>query len=520
MKLLIVDDNINDCECLKELVDWETMGFTDISFAFNGQTGYEKAKEMNPTLIISDVSMPVMNGLEMAKSILRDLPNMKFIFISCFDDINYITEAIDRHAFGYLLKPINLDKLVETVKKVLKIENEEKEQEKTISVLKNKISAYMPAVREQMLRDIIFGASVTHKKMEDAGIKMEGTCAILALSIFADEDYLVTYAVKEKIQNFFENKYNVYALMHGKNKIAVLLDLKNKYDKTRAIDEVTYAMNDFCDTIECEYNLKLNVCIGDITGSGGDFKSAFAKCDMVLNVENGFFGIRLADEMTTQNAVINYDITELKADISNIVISGDVELLNEFVDKYYDDKTICTNYALNGFNFIVMALLQMALIDENENFGNIFGSDYSIWNKLIEYKSIVDIRHWIFNIFKGVIEYIKQKHSKDAPYISTVNCIKKYIDDNYAEIESISQIAKEVFLSDSYANHLFKQYEGITIFDYLTNVRMTAAKRLLKDKSVKIYEIANRVGYGSSAYFSNVFKACEGVTPKKYRENL
>ncbi len=520
MKLLIVDDNINDCECLKELVDWETMGFHDIQFAFNGQKGYEKAKEINPTLIISDVSMPVMNGLEMAKSILRDLPNMKFIFVSCFDDINYITEAIDRRAFGYLLKPINLDKLVKTVKKVLKIENKEKEQEKTISILKNKISKYMPAVREQMLRDIIFGASVSHKKLEEAGIKTEGTCASLALSIFADEDYLVTYAIKEKVQNFFENKYNVYAVMYGKNKIYVLLDLKSRYDKAYAIDEVIYAMSDFCDSVENEYSVKPNVCIGGITENSGDLKGTFAKCDIALNEENGFFGIRLADEMTTPDAVINYNITELKADISDIVINGDIEALNKFVDKYYDDKTIGANYALNGFNFIVMALLQMALIDENENFGNIFGSDYSIWNKLIEYKSIIDIRRWIFNIFKCVIEYITQKHSKDAPYISIVNCIKKYINDNYAEIESISQITKEVFVSDSYANHLFKQYEGITIFDYLTNVRMTEAKRLLKDKSIKIYEVANRVGYGSSAYFSSVFKACEGITPKKYREDL
>lgn len=520
MKLLIVDDNINDCECLKELIEWETLGFDDVQFAFNGLEGCKKAKEINPTLIISDVSMPAMNGLEMAKSVLKELPDMKFIFMSCFDDVNYITEAIERNAFGYLLKPVNLDSLVKTVKKVINIENKEKERKKTISVLEDKISEYIPAVREQALRDIIFGANTTIEKLEEVGIVIEGDCIALALTVFTHDDYMFTYAVKEKIENFFKNKYNVYAVMYGKNRIAALFDLKNKKGAARSFDEMINSLNDFCDFIENEHNVKLNVCIGGTIERDGDLKEKFAKCDMALNEENGFFGIRLADELATSEAVINYNISEIKNDISNIVVNGDVDALNRFIDKYYDDAAIGDGYYLNGFSFIVTALLQMILIDENENFGNIFGSDYSIWNKLVEYKSIVDIRRWMFNIFKSVIEYLDQKNLKEAPYISIVNKIKKYIDDNYAEIENISQIAKEAFISESYANHLFKKHEGITIFDYWTNVRITEAKRLLKDKSVKIYEIANKVGYGNATYFSSVFKSFEGMTPKKYRENL
>ena len=99
-KLLIVDDNISDRKGLAELVQWETMGINEVVLAKNGGEGYEKALDFKPSLVLTDISMPIMDGLEMAKKILEDLPKTKFVFMSCYDDVDYVRSAMDYNAYG------------------------------------------------------------------------------------------------------------------------------------------------------------------------------------------------------------------------------------------------------------------------------------------------------------------------------------------------------------------------------------------------------------------------------------
>jgi two-component system response regulator YesN len=154
LKVLIVDDNESDREGLKDFIDWNSLGIGVVITAKNGQDGFEKAIEVVPDIILSDISMPVYDGIEMMKRIKKEIEGVSFLFMSLFSEVEYLQSAINLKAETYILKPIDIDSISVVILKMVheKLRRDEKEK-KEIDLL-NQIKSNMPILQENLIKEL------------------------------------------------------------------------------------------------------------------------------------------------------------------------------------------------------------------------------------------------------------------------------------------------------------------------------------------------------------------------------
>jgi two-component system, response regulator YesN len=158
------------------------------------------------------------------------------------------------------------------------------------------------------------------------------------------------------------------------------------------------------------------------------------------------------------------------------------------------------------------------LQDMHESFGNVFGNEALVWEKLLKLDTIFDLQLWLRNIFSAVIDYLTERKCGSNKKIITD--ILKYIDANYHKNISITDISQEVYLSPNYISIIFKKETGEAFTNFLIRYRMEKAVQMLKDTNLKVYEIGDRVGYSNTSHFCTAFKKLFGVSPNEYRDKI
>lgn len=529
-KLLIVDDNYYERKGLSELHKWQELNFHEVQVAQNGEEGIEKALAMKPLLILTDVSMPVMDGLEMAKRILEVLPETKFIFMSCFDNSEYIRTAIDLDAFGYILKPINLNKLMVTVEKVLKTSENERFRLKTIVDLKQQMQEHLPLLRGQLTRDLLYGevSGFEEKRFVQFDMQLIHFYAVAELRIDSfeencaglgnDEIYLAVNQIKRYFDDADSEVERVCSFVQNKKSVALLLYLDRAENENDATSDCLDYLNRVKNRVNLELGIAISICIGGISDNFTDIHKLFTKAEYMMGTsictKNNT--IVFAESAEKTNKMLNCDFTVLKQELSALLDSENIDGCRALVNQYYDEISVVEERIIKGFSFSVISTLQLLLFERNDSLSNIFNSEILIWEKLSHFNTILDIKQWVFNILKSVVEYLSEKNS--SRYAKMANDIKKIIDDQYMKLDNVNQIAEQLYISTVHANVVFKKRFGCTMFDYLTRVKIDKAKEMLNSKSYKVYEVADLLGYKSKTYFASLFKEYTGLTPKEFRD--
>ena len=213
---------------------------------------------------------------------------------------------------------------------------------------------------------------------------------------------------------------------------------------------------------------------------------------------------------------------DIESGIRDIVYSGELNGVEPFIYKLllcqHDGAAVQNKSFLKNTCYSILACTQAVLSDLNIRYEDIFGNDEMIWDKLIRFETIVDTRQWLINILREIINYINTRNNSQMSKV--VETIKQICERDYSGSITIKAISDEMFYNPNYLNNLFKQETGETILEYITKLRMEKAKQLLREPYVKIYEIAQRVGYAHESYFRNLFKQYVGIGPKEYREKL
>ena len=524
--LLVVDDNNRERIGISQLSLWSESGFDKILTAQNGKVGYEIAMREKPFLVVSDVSMPIMDGLEMAKKIHEKYPDTKFIFISCFDDSQYIRDAFDVDAFGYILKPININKLKNVVEKILKIDIINKEKDNVRKKLEKQITDNMEVVNEQITRDLLYGSLSKYEVSGLPNVQIKAFAAVLILRIdnseklSKDNSYAYIYAIKHIIEEFKSEKIRNSAFIQNRTSIGILAFADTALNEHDAISATVDCFNEIKEKINSGYDIEVSIFIGGVTENAEElhklFRDAEYFMDYSMTEKNN--SVILVENQFDNDDDLSYDINNIKDEISKILENGSIDDVNAFVDKYYTNTEVHAKKNIKNFTVCVMTALNLVLFEMNESFVDIFDNGFSVWEKLNDYNSILDIRQWVKNILKFTVEYINDK--KTDRYAKIVKDIKSIIDEQYQEIENINQVSAQIYMSTVHANSVFKRETGQTIFDYLTKVRMEKAKLMLKEKNSRVYLVAESVGYKSKPYFASLFKEYTGMTPSEYRDKL
>lgn len=529
--MLIVDNNRSDREGIRDLVNWDALGITIVGTACNGVEGLEKAMLLRPDFILSDISMPQSNGIQMTEQIKAKLPDVKVIFMSCYDEFQYAKSAIHLDVSSYLLKPIKIEELTEAVSKVSQTREEELLKAKQEEEMKQFLQERMPFFKQQFIRDLIHGSLTDETEVVERAkfLGMHDISTTYSVIYLEIDDYELTYAgqamehkyllihrLQKVVEGMLLQHNSGFVIQHQAKSLIVTLFIpegdENRFART--IDLLTR----FKETVNRTLNVNITIGIGHFSTELHKMHQVYKSAEYA--VKSKFYSegnmIILAWEVNDRPAnEIQFHAIDFSQEISLLLETDDESTVDRFLEQYYKSDVTYRERQLRHLAHWTVHMVELLLNEKNLSLADATQDHLSLMEKVYAIDTIYHLRTWLKAFFVSAREVLREREGSRLQRI--VDEIRSMIDEKYAIIENVEQVTASQYISSRYANSIFKQLTGITIFDYLLRTRMNAAKTLLSQKHCKIYEVAELVGYKSTPYFSSVFREFTGLTPKEYR---
>lgn len=518
MKLLIADDELLTREGLISSIDWESLGIQDIFQADDGINALAIAKAQKPDIILSDIRMPRLNGIEMAQQLEQLLPNACIIFMSGYSDKEYLKAAIKLKAINYVEKPLNPEEIREAVQEAIS------RRQQTLRTRRNE-SLYSQEASSSL-------ALLLTRPYKDNEERILQLVDILQLSLYSGCSF-VTYIVKlnssepdtirrnELYTDFsdFLAHYHVRALyvkMHAVYHVFHIMG--EKQPSATALAAVEMYLKTHFEKLGAFF-IGRGECFNGITKCYHSYTSAVVTLQSSFFYEPGTILTATEDTEVTESASSADNYKESVSDFCDALLAKNQDDTQAFLDGLYTHYHENSNLLPNQVKDIYYKLF-IALNDCRQKLklnSNTLNSEESIIESLEKCFSFDELHHSLASrtelFFQSVLSYV--------PEDSTIFMIKDYIATNYTNNSlSIKEISDHVFLSASYVCTYFKNQTGQTLNQYLTEYRMEKAMQLLGDARYQITDIASKVGYSNGNYFSKSFKKFTGLSPSKYREKM
>lgn len=531
IKVFLVEDEVIIREGIRRNIDWEKEGFEFVGEASDGELAYPLIQKTKPDILITDIQMPFMDGLELSRLVKQDMPRVKIIVLTGYDEFEYAKEGIDIGITEYLLKPIAGAKLLEAVKKVGRLVREEREYQRTYD-LERKES--LQIARQKFFRGLVLGqnpASALLKEGRELGMDLGANrYNILLFQIFAGED-AQRYSgqqdvVAKDIESVAESMPEVMMAELGIEGWAFILKEKEEMPLEQIqsifLDRLQDRMRAH-DTIEFFGGLGKPVeRLSELSQCFEEANHAFAY--RYLKKRNQI--IQSSELPTQQYMKEEPDFASLEVHkldrrvVERFLKTGLKSEVPHFVDEYFDsfgekniESLLFRQYVVMDMYFAAVAMLE----ELGYQAGDLVERCGDIEDMTTVFSSVESNKECLKNVLEAAIDLREAvSHRK---YHSLLKEAKSYIEQHFSEEDiSLNSVAASVNLSPNHFSSIFSQQAGQTFIEYLTAVRMEKAKELLCTSSMKSSEIAYAVGYKDSHYFSYLFKKTQECTPGEFRQ--
>jgi two-component system response regulator YesN len=532
LKMIIADDEYNVREGLKDVVPWGELGIEIVAVAADGQEAFELCRLLKPDILLTDIRMPMMDGLEAALKLKELEDPVRIIIISGAQDFNYAKTALSLNADGYILKPIKIHELQDTVRKVVSSISIERNREEKNQQLKQQLYENMPVLREKFLANLTLGIYKSEQdalnKLEFFGLPMEinslWTVAVLQIDEYdkAIERYTEEY---KQLLNFSVN--NILEEITERNQAGIVFYM-NENEFVVVFNQAAQAGErhlDICqEMIDCINKfLKMPISAGIGNPVQKVYSLHYSYEEALSAIAYKFYTgknsiLQISDFKTNKNSLEYPKLYDDESKLINSMKLGNQVEVSRLVEDIF--KALCANHNLPAdyVQSICIELIHMAsrtLYEFGENI-HLIVSDYSaLFSEVYSKREASELRDAILAFFLQLTDYFAQKQTQKNS--RTIQKIKDIISQKYMKNITVARLSGEVYLSPNYISLIFKQETGESVTEYVTKVRMEAAKELLKAPDLKILEVSEMVGYENSTYFSTVFKKYTGMHPQKYR---
>ncbi|WP_019635306.1 response regulator [Paenibacillus fonticola] len=521
--LLLVDDERYVLDTLEQCVAWEEMGFEVVGTAKNGRDAINKTKELRPDIVITDVKMPIMNGIDYARAARAMFPHLKMIFLSGYDEFNYVKSALQLEASGYLLKPLNLDEL----RSLMGIVKEKCSQEE-----RNRQSSIALAV--QYMKELLFTDNDEERARKAEEIHKLGV-AYLGYP-FQERASFVTLLTLDEYR--FLSEFDP----QGKELAA---DMRNR------IREVTAKIKAL--VIEVDERQFLIVSPSPLAepildwyrdlAAASAWMSVCAETQPIELEELPSIRKRLLEQRNEhvflygpghyiaadhQDTAVFNTPDEVKAFPSieegmGLILQGLREEAGMWVGGYLRTLDNMDSKAdrLHEIRKKAVRLLDRiyeTIVIPHKGIGERVEDKTIVYNKLAVMESLPLLERTLRSLIGSLIDAIQEMHTDK--HMNTVNRVKELIAEEYDRPLTIEHLAEQVYISPNYLRTIFKERTGSTILEFITQVRMDRALDLLRSSPLKIHEIAARIGYENTSHFCAIFLKFIGMTPNQYRQQL
>ena len=526
MKVIVVDDNKVELREVCRLVEDSELNLTVVGKFVNGKDAYEFIMENKVDIVISDIQMPIMDGIELINKINQNRKMVEVIFISCYDDFSYMRSALKNDVFDYILKPINKHEFKIALKSLCEKCTVQNNIARAREEAGKKLEKYQKIVEEEFLRLHILGTYDLEKEgmvvyefpelLRSSKITVAKGKIVYVTDVKENEGFWEKKAwiinlVKQQIESMADDCLKVYSVIVSLNEVAVI------FIEEDTAHDIEGGLIEFKQRLAQEFGIYLSFGISNSGIMPGELRELYLQAEEALGYAFGSkksYIIRYEDIAFKNHEDI--DTKQILESVKNIIMKGDKADIISFVEKYITAEMKHQSY-LKKSAYAVMYSVEMVLLEYGQTLSAILGN--GMWEKLNSFETIVDPAQWISNMLALAVDGIHLKKDEDSENkIKIVDEVKRIVRKRYSEKLTIGMIAEELHYSSKYISGIFLEVEKKSIFEYLTRYRMEVAKTMLKEPDSKIYMVVESVGYKRKTHFYDVFKSYVGVTPMEYKE--
>ena len=530
-RIMLVDDEEEVRKAMIRKMEWESLGFTVIGDAENGEEALEKLEQLEPDVVMTDIRMPYMDGLTLIAKIRERYPFVKILIFSGFDDFEYAKQAIKLNVTEYILKPVNGQELAEILKRVRISLDEEIRQRRNISMLQENYLSSLPILRELFLNDLVrrtADMSDAAQKLLEYGIDILDAHKWLTAVIYTEQiertegvalsqhQELIPISVRGLVEDHVKSYYR-FVVFNSADGITMIAAV----DKNNTETGLVNLLNDICK--ESRRLLEVSITIGvgyacdTLREIGRSYQTAVDALGYRDIVGSGRT-ICINDVEPVSRGKLQLD-AKGEAELTAAVKFGPQELIGDALRELaarMDDAKVHENqyqiYMLTIANCLIRLMQQYDL-----NMGEMFASEERYADIMRGVCKKETFAEELIPVACRMNEALNRE--RDNTTRKVILNAKTYIQENYADSElSVDMLCRHLHISPAYFSTVFKKETGQTYVNYLTEVRLQKAVELLEQTDDKTYKIAEKVGYQEQNYFSYVFKKRYGISPTKYRE--
>lgn len=527
IRVVLADDEPVILRGLKKLISWDSLGLHIVGEACDGTELKALIDTCAPDLVISDISMPGFTGIDIIRDIHQSGRPIKVVFISAYQEFTYARQAVQYGALDYLVKPVNTGQLEQVVGRAAALIRQESEEVRNKEMLKSYERKNQSVTIEELLEQITDGsksAAAALARMGNTAISRYATiCAVETVEYSGQpsrweerERKLVEFALSNIIKETVEGAGSGYVFRKGE-RICILFQHEHEEEPKQVVDDLHDKINGF---------LKLAVSIGVGRPVNGIEEAVESYRSALKALKSGYFtGLnRVITAATVEQGeppVSLSGLTTVQAGLSEALKSLNREQLADgarvLLDTVRQLSADNRNHAVSHvYNVIIQ--LEQELGDYGVDAGLQGGEDQPLLEKLAEAPTYDVLQQIFADVMNRMFEQLAGKAgSKELPQLLQV---KAYVEERYAENITLESTAALVFMNPYYFSSFFKKHTGQNFKNYITEVRMGHALRLLQQTDLMVYEIAEQVGYNNARHFSDMFKKKFGKLPQEYKHSL
>ncbi|MCM3781583.1 response regulator [Neobacillus mesonae] len=532
-KLMIVDDELLMRVGIRSMLDWEKHEFYVVGEASNGKEALELALEVSPDVIITDIKMPIMDGLQLIQHASDSLKTCKYVILSNFDEFQYVKTALKLGAVDYLIKTeITEALLVELLTSIRMKLQKEHGSLKEMPINPHDITQSLSHLKNNFFQDIVSGfidrTNITSKAKELHIRIREDKLVLIKFKVNYYEsvkkkyiekgEKLLRFSIQNILDEIIPSKWKKEIVVESSSEYWVIVNMLSNQDSPhtdikKLCDKILFSIKDFM-------NLTLSAGISTVVTGFSGIRRAYQEAELALRHDffEGNYQVLFYDDVLKASVRKEVDILldpQQEQDFLKIWLSKDEKKAEEFLEGIRSDLEIlqADENSIRKNYISVMELI-------NNHLSRTTQRVQSTFKEKTLYETVLKGEYWE-DIHEALLTHIVdcfKADSRQNQERSYADLAIEIIDKYYAEDISLHRVANQINVNPSYLSRMFKQEKGENFISYLTKVRIESAKAYLMNRELRVYEIADKVGYQNYTYFNKIFKKMVGLTPEEYRE--
>lgn len=516
-KIMIVDDEKLIVNGIKSIFDWGKLDLQIEQIAYDGWEALEKYKNNPVDIVITDITMPKMNGLELIENIKKINSTTKFIILSGFDDFNYAKKAISLGIENYILKPINEEELKSTL--ISAVEKIRKERTRPALISKDYDTIKQNLYNRWITNNISQYELEDREFVIDISLKFNFYCTVILKCQRKEQHPLELKKILNDLKVRLDSNDTV--VFNDMEDNIVIIKGWNREEEEEDLNEFGKGLNDFIFYVNDKYNQNIFVTIGETQHLSENLYKSY---DIAKGLQDylliyGYNKVISTSKIMCSNKNTEHELGINLDNFNKVLMSKDNKKIAEYIEnisKIFKSHNWITPDIIKNIFISMMFILRKTAHELNITKENDYDNLRDIINGVCDKETLEEIKEFMkIECFK-VLDIMKNNNYEFSPVVQE---ILSYVDNNYYKEMSLKILAQKYNMNSAYLGQVFSKEVGLSFSEYLNKVKNEKAKEMLLNTNLRINDIAKKVGYDDTSYFYRKFKKYYGVGPSALRNS-